>query len=311
MPPDEGLALFETAAAYARGRARSPRSAPTAASRRSTWPPRCAPRRPGQRRGDRGPPPRLGGEPARLGVPRRQPGRPGHRPPGHPAALPGHPGRGRARGAGDRDRRPVRGGGRAVADAARACCSSTAATPTRAAVADYEGWAPHVAPGGALAIHDVFPDPADGGQAPFRIFRRALASGAFTPGPPRAGSLRVLERTARADRLTGAQPQAAGSAGGPRSSGRRADVAEDARAAARPGQRVGGQDDGGGGPAAPLGGEVRLVGELPAGPVGTVVGSRRCWIAANSSAACAPGRRRRPARAPARRSPRPSPTAGR
>ena len=33
-----------------------------------------------------------------------------------------------------------------------------------AATTDYEGWAPWVAPGGALAIHDVFPDPADGGQ---------------------------------------------------------------------------------------------------------------------------------------------------
>jgi predicted O-methyltransferase YrrM len=63
-----------------------------------------------------------------------------------------------------------------------------------AAVADYEGWAPRVAPGGALAIHDVFPDPADGGQAPYRIFQRALASGAFTQVRV-AGSLRVLERT--------------------------------------------------------------------------------------------------------------------
>ena len=66
---------------------------------------------------------------------------------------------------------------------------------TDAAVrADYEGWAPWVAPGGALAIHDVFPDPADGGQAPFRIYQRALASGAFTE-VRHAGSLRVLERT--------------------------------------------------------------------------------------------------------------------
>ncbi len=32
-----------------------------------------------------------------------------------------------------------------------------------AAQADYEGWAPWVARGGALAIHDVFSDPADGG----------------------------------------------------------------------------------------------------------------------------------------------------
>jgi len=63
-----------------------------------------------------------------------------------------------------------------------------------AAVADYEGWAPHLTVGGALAIHDVFPDPADGGQAPYRIFRRAAASGAFTQVRVQ-GSLRVLERT--------------------------------------------------------------------------------------------------------------------
>ena len=63
-----------------------------------------------------------------------------------------------------------------------------------AAQRDYEGWAPWVAPGGALAIHDVFPDPADGGQAPFRIYQRALASGAFTE-VRYAGSLRILERT--------------------------------------------------------------------------------------------------------------------
>jgi predicted O-methyltransferase YrrM len=63
-----------------------------------------------------------------------------------------------------------------------------------AAVTDYEGWAPHIAPGGALAIHDVFPDPADGGQAPYRIYRRALASGVFTEVRT-TGSLRILERT--------------------------------------------------------------------------------------------------------------------
>ena len=63
-----------------------------------------------------------------------------------------------------------------------------------AAQADYEGWAPRVAPGGALAIHDVFPDPADGGQAPYHIYCRALASGAFTEVSVE-GSLRVLERT--------------------------------------------------------------------------------------------------------------------
>jgi predicted O-methyltransferase YrrM len=63
-----------------------------------------------------------------------------------------------------------------------------------AARQDYEGWAHLVAPGGALAIHDVFPDPADGGQAPFRIYQRALAGGEFTEVRC-VGSLRVLERT--------------------------------------------------------------------------------------------------------------------
>ena len=58
---------------------------------------------------------------------------------------------------------------------------------------DYECWAPHVAPGGTLAIHDVFPDPAAGGQAPYRIYRRALSSGGFEELPGR-GSLRLLRR---------------------------------------------------------------------------------------------------------------------
>jgi len=64
-----------------------------------------------------------------------------------------------------------------------------------AAAADYQGWAPWVARHGALAIHDVFPDPADGGQAPYKIYLRALASGAFAQVRV-TGSLRVLERTA-------------------------------------------------------------------------------------------------------------------
>ena len=64
------------------------------------------------------------------------------------------------------------------------------------ATADYEGWAPHVAEGGLLVIHDVFPDPVDEftGQAPYRVYLRALASGAFTEVSA-TGSLRVLRRT--------------------------------------------------------------------------------------------------------------------
>ncbi|WP_424213978.1 class I SAM-dependent methyltransferase [Streptomyces sp. BI20] len=60
---------------------------------------------------------------------------------------------------------------------------------------DYEGWVPHLAVGGLLVIHDVFPDPADGGQAPWRVHQRALASGAFEEVSV-TDSLRVLRRTA-------------------------------------------------------------------------------------------------------------------
>ena len=60
---------------------------------------------------------------------------------------------------------------------------------------DYDGWTPHVAPGGTLAIHDVFPDPADGGRPPFeQIYLPAIESGLFEETSA-TGSLRVLRRT--------------------------------------------------------------------------------------------------------------------
>lgn len=61
------------------------------------------------------------------------------------------------------------------------------------AQADYDGWASHVAAGGALAFHDIFPDPADGGQAPYRVYLRALETGRWTERRIE-GSLRILER---------------------------------------------------------------------------------------------------------------------
>ena len=59
---------------------------------------------------------------------------------------------------------------------------------------DYESWTPKVAVGGTLAIHDVFPDPADGGRPPYEeIYLPALASGLFAEVSA-TGSLRVLRR---------------------------------------------------------------------------------------------------------------------
>ncbi|WP_231917072.1 class I SAM-dependent methyltransferase [Nocardioides scoriae] len=59
---------------------------------------------------------------------------------------------------------------------------------------DYTGFARWIAPGGALVVHDVFERPEDGGQAPFHVWQRAVASGAFTPVET-VGSMRVLLRS--------------------------------------------------------------------------------------------------------------------
>ena len=58
--------------------------------------------------------------------------------------------------------------------------------------ADFEAWSHRVAAGGTLAIHDVFPDPADGGRPPYEIYLRALDEGFEETGA--TGSLRVLRR---------------------------------------------------------------------------------------------------------------------
>lgn len=62
-----------------------------------------------------------------------------------------------------------------------------------AAHEDFDGWARWVTVGGALLIHDVFPDPRDGGQAPYQIYCRAMQSSEFREVSC-LGSLRVLQR---------------------------------------------------------------------------------------------------------------------
>ena len=72
-----------------------------------------------------------------------------------------------------------------------------------AAQADFTGWAPHVSIGGALLVHDVFPDPDDGGQAPYHLYLAALADGFEERSV--TGSLRVLERVRESVRVTAAR----------------------------------------------------------------------------------------------------------
>jgi predicted O-methyltransferase YrrM len=59
---------------------------------------------------------------------------------------------------------------------------------------DYQGWVPWVQPNGLLLIHDVFPDPADGGRPPYEIYLRALESGELEEVGIQ-GSMRALRRT--------------------------------------------------------------------------------------------------------------------
>ena len=49
----------------------------------------------------------------------------------------------------------------------------------KAANDDYNVWHPHIIKGGLLAIHDVFPNPEDGGRPPFDIYTKAKESGLF------------------------------------------------------------------------------------------------------------------------------------
>ncbi|MCB1615347.1 MAG: class I SAM-dependent methyltransferase [Pseudomonadales bacterium] len=52
-----------------------------------------------------------------------------------------------------------------------------------AALTDYRSWVTHIVTGGILAIHDIFPDPSKGGQAPYDIWKLAKASGLFEELP--------------------------------------------------------------------------------------------------------------------------------
>ena len=49
----------------------------------------------------------------------------------------------------------------------------------QAAINDYDAWKDKIAIGGYLLIHDVFPNPADGGRPPFEIYNLAKKSGKF------------------------------------------------------------------------------------------------------------------------------------
>ena len=140
----------------------------------------------------RRPPPWLGGEPAGPAVPRPAHRRRHDRAGRHPAVLPAG-----GRGAGLEEYVvAVVGRSETVArywSRPLGLVFIDGGHSEAAAQADYDAWSPHVAPGGILAIHDVFPNPEDGGRPPHNIYLRALDSGVFTETLA-VGSLRGLRR---------------------------------------------------------------------------------------------------------------------
>lgn len=73
--------------------------------------------------------------------------------------------------------------------------------------ADFSWWVPKVAPGGFLAVHDVFADPKQGGQVPYQLYLEVLASREWDV-VDEAGSLRVLRRRGPAAASARARPGA-------------------------------------------------------------------------------------------------------
>ncbi len=92
------------------------------------------------------------------------------------------------------------------------CCSSTAGTPRSTRRPTTPAGRTGRCPAACCVIHDVFPDPADGGQPPYHVFLRALAQRRLRPRCEALGSMRVLRRTLRRGRrrgrLTGSRTRA-------------------------------------------------------------------------------------------------------
>lgn len=63
----------------------------------------------------------------------------------------------------------------------------------KAAFDDYRLWTGKLQTGGVLAIHDVFPNPEDGGRPPYEIYKMAMASNLFEEIAV-VKSLRLLKR---------------------------------------------------------------------------------------------------------------------
>jgi predicted O-methyltransferase YrrM len=60
-------------------------------------------------------------------------------------------------------------------------------------LSDYLCWHNHLVQNGYLVFHDIYPDPSQGGQAPYEIFKKARATGEYQE-LPMTGSLGILKK---------------------------------------------------------------------------------------------------------------------
>jgi hypothetical protein len=60
-------------------------------------------------------------------------------------------------------------------------------------LSDYDIWAKYLIAGGYLLFHDIFSDPSKGGQAPYLVYKKAVASGLYEE-MPMCKSLGILIR---------------------------------------------------------------------------------------------------------------------
>lgn len=70
---------------------------------------------------------------------------------------------------------------------------------------DFHGWSTQILPGGYLCLHDIFPDPALGGQAPYRVLQHALSTGLWEQ-VDQIETLGILRRRPSSDQEAPATP---------------------------------------------------------------------------------------------------------
>ena len=236
---------------------------------------------------------------SRVGVARARPRRPRRRADGHAAVVPPHGPRRRPRGRRDRRRRRLAGRRRALVDAARASCSSTAATAPSPPTATTRAGPRTSRRAGSSPSTTCSPTPPTAAARRTRSTCRRSSRGASTRcrRPARSASSAVAERVLAPDRSLERPDQVRRTLGVVEGDELGEDVVvvdEQPRRRGGAGEGVGGEHDRRRRVGRPLAaGEVDLVGVHDAGPVASRRRGGSCCAQREQLARPCPARRRR------------------